>query len=148
MSIDTKARPNHSVQGAEHGTEDVSNVGSLLSQLGHDVGSLVSTEVHLAKAEISESLRDTKKGAISLATAAVVLFAGLIILLNGLARTLSAVADIQAWVSFLVVGGVVSIIGGVLLANGKSRLSANNLALTRTEASLRQDQQVAKEQLS
>lgn len=148
MSISTSERQVHSAPSVNHEPDDPRNVGSLLSQLGHDVGSLVTTEVNLAKAEISESLDDAKKGVISLVTAAVVLFSGILILLNGLARTLAAVADLQAWISFLIVGGVVSVIGGVLLANGKSKLSADKLSLNRTEASLRKDQQVAKEQLS
>ena len=147
LNIDTTDRQVRSAQGAMREPDDIRNVGSLLLQLGHDVGSLVTTEVNLAKAEIGESLDDAMRGVISLVTASVILFAGLIILLNGLTRTLAAVADMQAWVSFLIVGGVVSIIGGVLLANGKSRLSADNLSLNRTEASLRKDQKVATEQL-
>ncbi len=147
MSIDTTERKVHSVPSGVNEPEDARNVGSLLSQLGQDVGSLVTTEVHLAKAEISESLDDARKGVISLVTAAVVLFAGILILLNGVARTLSAMTNMQAWVSFLVVGGIVSVIGAILLATGKSKLSADNLALNRTQQSLRKDQQVAKEQL-
>ncbi len=147
MSIDTTDRQVRTAPGAVRESDDFRNVGSLLSQLGQDVGSLVSTEVNLAKAEIGESLDDAKKGVLSLVTAAIVLFAGLMILLNGLARALATVADMQTWVSFLIVGGIVSIVGGVLLANGKSKLSADNLSLNRTEKSLRKDQHVATEQL-
>lgn len=147
MTTDTTERRVHAMPGSVNEHDEVRNVGSLLSQLGHDIGSLVTTEVHLAKAEIGDSLNDAKKGVISLVTAAVVLFAGLLILLDGLARTLAAVTEMQAWISFLIVGGIVSIIGGILLATGKSKLSADNLALNRTKASLNKDQQVAKEQL-
>ena len=146
-STQSAATPGVSTRGVSHDSSDARNVGSLLTQLGHDVGSLVSTEVNLAKAEISESLDDAKKGVISLVSAGLVLFAGLLILLNGLARTLASVADMEAWVSFLIVGGIVCIIGGILLANSKSRLSADNLDLKRTRKSLNKDQQVAKEQL-
>lgn len=147
MSIDTTERNVHLASSGVNETDDSRNVGSLLSQLAQDVGGLVSTEVNLAKAEISESVDDAKKGVISLAMAAVVLFAGVLVLLNGVARTLSAFTDMQAWASFLIVGGIVSIIGAIMLANGKSKLSADNLALNRTSQSLRKDQQVAKEQM-
>lgn len=147
MSIDTTERNVHVTSSELNEADDSRNVGSLLSQLVHDVGGLVTTEVNLAKAEISESVDDAKKGVISLLTAAVVLFAGMLILLNGVARTLAALTDLQAWVSFLIVGAIVTVIGMVLLAGGKSKLSADNLALKRTSQSLRKDQQVAKEQM-
>lgn len=148
MSVETTERPGGTVRGSSSEVDSLRDVGSLLSQLGHDVGGLVTTEVSLAKAEIGESLNDAKKGVISLITGAVILFAGLIVLLNGVASTLATLADLPAWASFLIVGAVVSIIGGVLLANSKSKLSADNLALNRTEKSLRRDQQVAEEHLS
>ena len=147
MNTDTTERNVHLASSDLNEPDDSRNVGSLLSQLAHDVGGLVTTEVNLAKAELSESMDDAKNGVVSLITAAVILFAGLLVLLNGLARTLAAFTDIQAWAGFLIVGGIVSIIGAVLLANGKSKLSADNLALNRTSQSLRKDQQVAKEQM-
>ena len=51
------------------------------------------------------------------------------------------------WLSFLIVGLVVSVIGFVLVKSASSKLSADNLAPSRTAASLEKDGQLIKEQV-
>ena len=64
-----------------HRPENDTSVGGLLRQLTHEVPSLITKELALAKAEMSESIRATKAGAGSVATGGAVLLGGFIVLL-------------------------------------------------------------------
>jgi len=52
------------------------------------------------------------------------------------------------FVGYLIVGVVITVIGAILLMTAKSKLSADNLAMTRTAASLQEDQRAVKENFS
>jgi len=124
------------------------SVGTLLSRLGDDVGGLVRSEVGLAKAELGQSISDVKTGAASLGIGAVVLFVGLLVLLLGVSLWLASAMGASPFVGYLIVGGVITVIGAILLMTAKSKLSADNLAMTRTAASLQEDQRAVKENFS
>lgn len=64
-------------------TDNDTSVGGLLRQLTHEVPSLVTKELALAKAELSESIRATKAGAASVATGGAVVVIGLIMVSAG-----------------------------------------------------------------
>jgi len=119
-----------------------------LSRLGDDVGGLVRSEVGLAKAELGQSISDVKTGAASLGIGAVVLFVGLLVLLLGVSLWLASAMGASPFVGYLIVGVVFTVIGAILLMTAKSKLSADNLAMTRTAASLQEDQRAVKENFS
>lgn len=139
-NIERNAR---TVDPARPGDESVTG---LVSSLATDISELMRGEMHLARAEISGSVNDAKQGAISLAVGAIVLLTGLPILLAALAFGVSGLTGIPLWVSFLIVGLVVSIIGAIMVKTASSKLSADNLAPSRTAASLRKDGELIKEQ--
>ena len=120
-------------------------VTGLVTQLMTDTSELVRGEVSLARAEMRESVNDAKKGVISLVAGAVVLLAGLPVLMIALAYGVTALTGLSLGWSLLIVGLVFSVIGALMLKAASAKLSAENLAPTRTTESLSKDGRMVKE---
>jgi hypothetical protein len=120
----------------ESGAND-SSVGGLMKQLTREVPNLLIKELALAKAEITESIRATKAGAVSIGLGGAVMLAGLIILLQAAVYGLSTV--LQPWAAALIVGGVVVIVGMIMLQGGKKKFEASSFKPERTVDSLQKD---------
>lgn len=140
----TDVRAATTTRGAEH---DQSATG-LLSTLASDVSELMRGEMHLARAEISQSVNDAKTGIASLVVGGVVLLTGLIVLLGAIAMALAAFTALAPWSATLLVGLIVTVIGAIMLKTGTSKLSAENLAPTRTQASLEKDKNLVERKVS
>jgi xanthine/uracil permease len=123
-------------------TETDSSVGGLLRQLTHEVPSLVTKELALAKAELSESIRATKAGAASVATGGAVLLGGFIVLLMSAVYGLSKV--MEPWLAALIVGGVVVVIGLVMVSAGKKKFEASSFKPERTIHSVNKDKEAVR----
>ena len=117
----------------------------LVGQLMTDTSELVRGEVSLARAEMRESVNDAKAGLISLVAGAVVLLAGLPVLMIALAYGITAMTGLALGWSLLLVGLVFSIIGAIMLKTASSKMSAENLAPTRTAEALSKDGRMVKE---
>jgi hypothetical protein len=119
----------------------------LFSDLWRQTALLFRQEADLAKAEISEKVGQVEAAVASLAVGAVVLHAGFLLLLaaavGGLMKLLPE--EHAAWLAPLIIGVVVLIAGAVLLARGRSKMKAGNLAPSRTMQSMRRDMELAKE---
>lgn len=122
--------------------ENDSSVGGLLRQLTHEVPSLVTKELALAKAELSESLRATKAGAASVATGGAVLLGGFIVLLMSAVYGLSKV--MEPWLAALIVGAVVVVIGLIMVSAGKKKFEASSFKPERTIHSVNKDKEAVK----
>jgi xanthine/uracil permease len=122
--------------------ENDSSVGGLLRQLTHEVPSLITKELALAKAELSESIRATKAGAASVATGGAVLLGGFIVLLMSAVYGLSKV--MEPWLSALIVGGVVVVIGLIMVSAGKKKFEASSFKPERTIHSVNKDKEAVK----
>lgn len=118
------------------------SVSSLVRQVATDASDLVTKEVALAKSEISESISQAKKGAISMVSGGSVLYAGLLVLL--FAAVLGLAQVVELWLSALIVGGIVAIVGWIMVAGGKKKLEADSFTPERTAESLRRDKQALK----
>lgn len=123
-------------------TETDSSVGSLLGQLTREVPSLVTKELALAKAELSESIRATKAGAASIATGGAVLLGGFIVLLMSAVYGLSNM--MEPWLAALIVGGVVVVIGLIMVSAGKKKFEASSFKPERTMHSVNKDKEVVR----
>lgn len=131
----------------DHGyppARDRSVVG-LLRDLRNESINLVRDEIRLAGAELQEKVNEARKGAISAATGAAILGAGLFMILLAAAAGLYAAmwameVDplISGWLAPLLVGIVVLITGWAMLAAGKKKMEPSNLRPERTERSLRE----------
>lgn len=122
--------------GNGHSTSDAS-VGVLLKELAHEVPSLITKEIALAKSEARESMRATKAGMAAVATGGAVAMAGLIVLMFAAVYALSAV--IAPWAAALIVGAVVMLIGYAMVQAGKKKFQTESLRPDRTMHSLNKD---------
>lgn len=122
--------------------ETDTSVGGLLRQLTHEVPSLITKELALAKAEVSESLRATKAGAASVATGGAVLLGGFIVLLMSAVYGLSNV--VAPWLAALIVGAVVMVIGLVMVSAGKKKFEASSFKPERTIHAVNKDKEAVK----
>ncbi|UPQ83980.1 phage holin family protein [Pseudomonas knackmussii] len=122
--------------------ENDTSVGGLLRQLTQEVPSLVTKELALAKAELSESIRATKAGAASVATGGAVLLGGFIILLMSAVYGLSKV--MEPWLAALIVGGVVVVIGLIMVSAGKKKFEASSFKPERTIHSVNKDKEAVR----
>jgi hypothetical protein len=115
---------------------------SLLRRLADDVGVLLAQEVALLKAETAKSIGELKASTTSIAVGGAVAFMGGFFVLLAAVYGLSAV--VQPWLAALIVGGVVTLIGLVMLAEGRRKLAPAAVAPRRTAASLRKDAEMIK----
>lgn len=123
-------------------SENDTSVGGLLRQLTHEVPSLITKELALAKAELNESLRATKAGAASIATGGAVLLGGFIVLLMSAVYGLSKV--MEPWLAALIVGGVVVVIGLIMVSAGKKKFEASSFKPERTIHSVNKDKEAVR----
>lgn len=122
--------------GNGHSASEAS-VGVLLRELAHEVPSLVTKEIALAKSEARESMRATRAGVAAVATGGAVAMSGLIALVFAAVFALSEV--IAPWAAALTVGAVVMLVGYVMVQAGKKKFAAESLRPERTMHSLNKD---------
>jgi xanthine/uracil permease len=120
---------------------ETSTIGTLFSNLAHEVTALVRKESELAKVEMSEKTSQAMGALASIAIAGAVLMCGFLVLLAAAVFGLNTVLppETTPWLSALIVGGAVVVIGLVMLQAGRKKLKRENLMPTRTMASLRRD---------
>jgi hypothetical protein len=118
----------------------------LVSGLAHDVTTLIRQEGMLVRVELTEKLETARAGVQGVLSGALVTFAGAMFLI--LAGVLGLDTQLQRpWLSCLIVGGIVTIIGAMVLARGKSNLTARNLMPERAKESLKQDAELVRDEV-
>jgi hypothetical protein len=130
------------------------SIGDLVGGLAGDVSGLFQKEIELAKTEASEKLNSVVGGLELLIAGAVigigaigVLFAAIVtgiaalFVTAGMGHTVAN--SLAAFIVFIVAG----IIAWALIARGRATMSASNLKLDRTAASLSRDAAAVKEKL-
>lgn len=129
-------------------------LAELLGGLAADLSTLFRKEIQLAKAEASEKVSDAMAGAISILIGAVLALGALGVLLSALVLLLAAFLNnlgMDAILANAVSAGIVTIVVGLIawmfIARGRSALSASNLNMNRTAASLGRDADIVKERL-
>lgn len=142
MSEAHKTTPDTSTPEPGMRADSDTSVGGLLRQLTQEVPSLVTKELALAKAELSESIRATKAGAASVATGGAVLLGGFIVLLMSAVYGLSNV--VEPWLAALIVGAVVVVIGLIMVSAGKKKFEASSFKPERTIHSVNKDKEAVK----
>lgn len=130
----------HPPGSAPRGSLEQESTGNLLSRLLADASALFRNEVALAKAELHQTTTTLKAGLVSVAIGAAVLLAGVLALIAAVILALAQV--VEGWIAALIVGGALAIIGLVLLQAAKKKLEPGNLALERTQSSLKRDAEV------
>jgi protein-S-isoprenylcysteine O-methyltransferase Ste14 len=120
-------------------------VPELLADLARSVPALVRQETQLLRSELSDKVTQVEVGLGSIVAGAILLFAALLILLQAIVIALTEFVG-PGWAS-LIVGVVVAVLGAVLLKKGADQMKTTNLMPNRTAHQLKQDAELAKEQV-
>lgn len=127
----------YSTGSTPHADSSDASIGTLLRDLAHEVPSLLTKEVALAKSEMRENLQATKEGVAAVSTGGAVTLAGLVVVLMAVVYGLSNVMDL--WLAALLVGGAAMLIGFSMITAGKKKFESQSLRPDRTVDSLRKD---------
>lgn len=122
-------------------------IGALVSGLIEDLQELLRGEIKLARTEVKEDIATAARAAAALAAGAIVGLTGFIILMLGVAYLLNEWLD-EMWLSAGIVGLALGAVAAILVVVGKNKLSAGNLKPEQTIASLKEDKEWAKQQIS
>lgn len=125
-------------------TDPNKSASGLLSDALAHVGSLVRSEVDLARAELDENLKSAGVALGLIIGAVVVALTALNVLSAALVAALTE-AGIPAGWSALIVGVVFAIIAFVMVTKGTNDLKLRSLAPTRTAKNVKRDAQALKE---
>jgi hypothetical protein len=113
-------------------------VPNLVGDAVREARDLVSTEIALLRAEMSDSLHHLTRALGLFITAGVFAMAGVVVLILALVKGLAVLLHSEA-LSALVVGGVFAAIAISLALWGRSKVSLSGLEPTRTERQVGQD---------
>ena len=127
-------------------TNDERSLGDLFGDLARDMGTLVSQEMALARAELTEKASLVGKDIAMLAVGGLVAYAGLLAIIAAVIFLLAA-WGVPLWASALIVGAIVAVIGYLLVQRGISALKHQDLTPRQTIQSIKEDTQWAKEQI-
>jgi O-antigen ligase len=110
---------------------DARSLGDLFSDLTREIGTLVRTELALARAEMSAKISRVTRHVTTLALGAVVALAGLFTLAASLVLLLVR-AGMPAWAAALLVGLALAGVGALLATGAIKALRAEDLTPTET----------------
>jgi hypothetical protein len=123
-----------SAQGSTAAQGSAQSITSLVTGIIDDAQELIKQQVHMLRHEIKEDIRKTREATMALALGALVALLGILMLCFTVVHLLNW-AELALWVSYLIVGGVLTIVGGVLAYLGKKKFdSFNPLPVESTQA--------------
>jgi uncharacterized membrane protein YqjE len=132
--------------GNDQGHDDERPLGELLSDMGKSLQVLLSKEVELAKAELSEQASRAGKASAMLGVGAVTGF--LAVLLVSFAAAWGLAEAIAPGLAFLTIGLLYAVTAVLLIVTGKSRMQRVQPVPRQTVQTLREDVEVAKTSFS
>ena len=127
---------------------DSDGLGTLVADLIGDLQEIVRGEVRLAKAELREDVQTTTRAAGLLAAGTFLGLVGFVFLMLAVAYILYEEAELDRWQAAGIVALALLVVGAILALVGKDRLSAATLKPEQTIASLKEDREWAKHQIS
>ncbi|MGE5179621.1 MAG: phage holin family protein [Bacteroidota bacterium] len=122
------------------------STGELLGQFFGQTKELLKTELDLAKAEVGSSVKSAVTMTVGFLAAAVFGVLGLGLLCS--AAVLALATSMSAWLAALVVGVVMLVIGGIVAGAARAKGKAVKNPLERTQKTLKEDVQWAKERMA
>ncbi|HET7570655.1 MAG TPA: phage holin family protein [Gammaproteobacteria bacterium] len=135
------------MQARSEFVRDDRSIGSLISSLARDTGTLVRNEAALAKQELSGKISQAAVAMVSVVLATVTMIGAFIILLDAAVFGLNVVLppNLTPWLSELIVGFFFMLVGLGLLMKARSNLKPENLTPHRTLRSVERDRDMARE---
>lgn len=134
----------------QHATADPrrKSLAGLFGDLFRESTALLHGEAELLRADLSDKVHQLQTGLGALGVGWLFTFSGILVLLASAVIALAQfVAEIDLWLSALIIGAVITLIGLVLLAKGRSNLKTSNLTPRDSIASLRRDRDLIKERM-
>lgn len=125
---------------------EAQGIGALVSGVVSDLQDLFRAEIKLAKTELKEDAQATGKAAGAMVGGGVIGLLGFVFLLLAVMYALALV--LPMWASALIVAVVLFVVAAGLVMWGKKELSAAKLGPQQTIATLKEDQQWARQQIS
>jgi uncharacterized membrane protein YqjE len=125
---------------------DDASLGTLLGQLGSDVGDLVSAHTQLAVLEVREDLEQRAKASAMFGGAGIAAFFALLLLSFAAAWGLAEV--MATGFAFLIVGLVYVIAAAILFFVGRSRMQDADVVPRQTIETIQEDVEWARRQLN
>ncbi len=148
------AQPVGGFQGTGHAgespgkrlTSEAQGIGTLVGGVIKDLQDLLRAEVQLAKTELKEDAMAAGKAVGAMVGGGLFGLIGFIFLM--LALTFGLATWLPLWASALIVAVLLFIIAAVLALWGKKELAATKLGPEQTIATLKEDQEWAKQQIN
>src|SRR5215207_6673233 len=103
-------------------TDERPSLGTLVTGITGELGTLVRSEIELAKAEVKQSVQKGVAGSALFIAAAVLLVMVWLLISFALVYVLIEVSDLPAWASFLIVAGGYLLIAAILVAVGYTQV--------------------------
>ncbi len=119
-------------------TEDRS-LGELFGELRDQTQKLISQEVRLAKAELSQKGAQAGKAVGFVAAGGLVAYAGLLAIIAGIILVLGQVAPV--WLAAVIVGLIVTLTGYLVIQKGLNDLKPERLKPERTMTTMRENKE-------
>ena len=122
------------------------SLGELFSRLGEDLSGLISTQMELARAELTAEAKNAGKAAGLLGAGSILGYLALTLLCFAAAWGLSEI--VPEGVAFLIVGLVVGVVAGVLVMIGRKQVEAAKSVAPETVETLKEDVQWTRRQMT
>lgn len=122
------------------------SIAELLGGLIGDAQSLLRREVDLARSEVAHEIDKAKQGVTMIGMGAGLALIGGLLLSQMLVYALQDLTGLALWLSYLIVGALLTIIGGIALRQGTSRMGDVDPVPHATISSVRKDVEWISEQ--
>lgn len=122
------------------------SIAELLGGLIGDAQSLLRREVDLARSEVTHEIDKAKQGVAMVGMGAGLALIGGLLLSQMLVYALQNLTGLALWMSYLIVGALLTIIGGIALRQGTSRMGDVDPVPHATISSVRKDVEWISEQ--
>jgi hypothetical protein len=99
----------------------------LVSGIVRDATDIISKEMMAARLEMRDELNKVKSMAVLIGIGAVALMIGGILLALTLVYLLQELSELDLWICYAIIGGLISGVGLIALLMGKQRVAATNL---------------------
>lgn len=124
---------------------DTRSLGELLTDLTHQITSLIQQEIEMARLETSRKISAMIKDAVLISAGVALLYAGLLALL---ATSVIILAQwMSLWLAALIVSIAALVTGGILALVGKGRMQERDITPTQTIISLKENKRWIKKRI-
>lgn len=123
------------------------SVAELAKDAMSDVSSIAQKEAQLARIEIKENIDTAMHGLSGMVSSVAILIPAITLVLMAIAFGIANIDGMATWASFAIVGVISGIVGYIALKSGRSAISPDALAPSKTAKNLRRDAQTLKEAL-